>query len=200
MSASAASAASATAASGEQALEERVKQLEAELQKQRAAAASGAAVDVDEEDVEGTKKETGISMQHLAIAAAVLIVFGLIAKDSPSKGTATSGIIILCSASAFAFAMYWWKVAEEIIIEPGKGIAATSQFLTTEIMENVVIISKRVSDGATAFLFAEYRYMAAFMGGFGILLYILLGVSLSNPTDPAAGIPNSPWTNAGLSV
>ena len=183
--------------STEEELQKRVAQLEAEIE----AKAKGSSVDVTEdEETETKEKSSGMSMTHIAAAIGVAVAFGLIAMNAPSKSYATTGIIILSSVVTFAFGMYWWKVAEEIIIEPGKGLAATSPFLTDEIMNNVKTIATRVSDGATAFLFAEYRYMAVFMGGFGILLYILLGVSLSNPTDPEEAVPEAPWTNAGLSV
>jgi H(+)-translocating pyrophosphatase len=182
--------------STEEELQKKVAQLEAELESQK----KGETTTVDVEEDKKDEKKGGIAKEHIAIAAGIIALFFLIAKDAPSKSYATTGIIVLSSVAAFAFGMYWWKVAEEIIIEPGKGLAATSPFLTHEIMENVKIIAARVSDGATAFLFAEYRYMAVFMGGFAILLYILLGVSLSNPTDPNEVMPASPWTNAGLSV
>ena len=189
--------------STEDELQKRVAQLESELEKQQKSGA--AAVDVegaaaDDLDAPAEEKKSSITITHIAVAGAVAAAFALIIMKSPNKDESTSALIILVSAAAFAFGMYWWKVAEEIIIEPGKGLAATSPFLTDEIMNNVKIIAERVSDGATAFLFAEYRYMAVFMGGFAILLYILLGVSLSNPTDPNEVMPAAPWTNAGLSV
>ena len=182
--------------SSEEELQKRVAQLEAEI----AAKAKGSSVEVEEEEAETKENKSSINMVHIAAGAAVIVAFVLIAMNAPSKAYATTGIILLCSVVTFVFGMYWWKVAEEIIIEPGKGLAATSPFLTDEIMINVKTIAQRVSDGATAFLFAEYRYMAVFMGAFGILLYILLGVSLSNPTDPEEVVPEAPWTNAGLSV
>ena len=110
-----------------------------------------------------------------------------------------SAIIVLASASGFAFAMYWWYVTSEISIEPGKDRRQRNEHLTDEIMRNVYSISVKVSDGATAFLFAEYRYMGMFMAFFGALLYFLLGVSLSSPqgTQKAA---DAPWVNAALSL
>jgi H+-translocating diphosphatase len=182
--------------SSEEELQKRVAQLESELEAQK----GDATVDVAEEEEKKDEKSGGVSMTHVAIAAAVIGAFVFLVMNAPSKSYATVGMIILSSVVCFAFGMYWWKVAEEIIIEPGKGLAATSPFLTDEIMDNVKTIAQRVSEGATAFLFAEYRYMAVFMGSFGILLYILLGVSLSNPTNPEEAVPESPWTNAGLSV
>jgi inorganic pyrophosphatase len=68
-------------------------------------------------------------------------------------------------------------------------------------MASVSIIAKRVSEGATTFLFAEYRYMAAFMVGFGALLYVLLGYCLGHPAaDDTSPMATNPWINAALSV
>jgi len=117
---------------------------------------------------------------------------------SMSEGTA-SVFIVFSAAAGFAFAMYWWYVTSEISIDPAKGRKNRNEHLTDEIMRNVYVISERVSSGATAFLFAEYKYMALFMAGFGTLLYFLLGVSLSSPQGgekPAA----APWMNAGISL
>ena len=113
--------------------------------------------------------------------------------------SATSAVIVVASALGFAFAMYWWYVASEINIEPGKDRRNRNEHLTDEIMQSVYAISVRVSEGATSFLLAEYRYMLLFMGAFGTLLYFLLGISLSSPQGgeaPAA----APWTNAMLSL
>jgi H(+)-translocating pyrophosphatase len=113
--------------------------------------------------------------------------------------SAASAFIVISSAAGFAFAMYWWYVTSEISIEPGKDRRQRNEHLTDEIMRNVYTISKRVSEGATAFLFAEYRYMGMFMIAFGALIYFLLGVSLSSPqgNEKAA---DAPWVNAALSL
>jgi inorganic pyrophosphatase len=111
----------------------------------------------------------------------------------------TSAIIVVSSASGFAFAMYWWYVTSEISIDPGKDRRHRNEHLTDEIMRSVYIISKRVSEGATAFLFAEYRYMGMFMAGFGALVYFLLGVSLSSPQGDEKAA-DAPWVNAALSL
>lgn len=110
-----------------------------------------------------------------------------------------SAFIVLSSAAGFAFAMYWWYVTAEISIEPGKDRRQRNEHLTDEIMRNVYIISKRVSEGANAFLFAEYRYMGVFMAAFGAMIYFLLGVSLSSPQGGEKAAEN-PWVNAGLSL
>ncbi|CCD17117.1 unnamed protein product, partial [Trypanosoma congolense IL3000] len=118
--------------------------------------------------------------------------------------TAATLIITFASALGFAFAMYWWYVASDIKITPGKGNVMRNAHLTDEVMRNVYVISKRVSDGATAFLFAEYRYMGVFMLGFGALLYFLLGVAMSSPQgngkDSHVSSVQAPWVNAAFSL
>ncbi|KEG08209.1 vacuolar-type proton translocating pyrophosphatase 1 [Trypanosoma grayi] len=113
--------------------------------------------------------------------------------------TATTAIIVFSAAFGFAFAMYWWYVVSEIRITPGKDQGVRNVHLTDEVMRNVYVISKRVSEGATAFLLSEYRYMGLFMAAFGSLIFFLLGVALSSPQD--GGVPAAaPWVNAGLSL
>ncbi|AAZ13557.1 vacuolar-type proton translocating pyrophosphatase 1 [Trypanosoma brucei brucei TREU927] len=119
--------------------------------------------------------------------------------------TTATAIIFLASAFGFSFAMYWWYVASDIKITPGKGNIMRNAHLTDEVMRNVYVISKRVSDGANAFLFAEYRYMGIFMLGFGALLYFLLGVAMSSPQGEGKdGRPpvavEAPWVNAAFSL
>lgn len=115
---------------------------------------------------------------------------------SSSLSTAT---IVVSAALGFAFAMYWWYVASDIRITPGNGRGARNGHLTDEVMRNVHVISTRVSDGATAFLFAEYRYMGLFMLAFGLLLFFLLGVAFSSPQEGGRPVV-APWVNALLSL
>eukprot|EP00758_Cryptobia_borreli_P014047 Tbor_TRINITY_DN5887_c1_g7::TRINITY_DN5887_c1_g7_i1::g.6272::m.6272/K01507/ppa; inorganic pyrophosphatase len=111
------------------------------------------------------------------------------------KDQITTGVIVVCAALGFAFAMFWWFAASEININPANSKVTRNVFLTDEIMESVYTISHRVSDGANSFLYAEYRYMSVFIVIFGGLLFILLG--FSNPD--ASGLP-SPWISAGFSL
>ena len=147
----------------------------------------------------------------LLVAVLCAVVFAGAPKDAANTNnsvapnvpamseSAASAFIVISSAAGFAFAMYWWYVTSEISIEPGKDRRQRNEHLTDEIMRNVYVISKRVSEGATAFLFAEYKYMGLFMLGFGALIYFLLGVSLSSPqgSEKAA---DAPWVNAALSL
>jgi inorganic pyrophosphatase len=146
------------------------------------------------------------------VLAAVLctVAFAGVAKDINGGGSSSpntpalsdssaSAFIVISAAAGFAFAMYWWTVTAEISIEPGKDRRQRNEHLTDEIMRNVYTISKRVSEGATAFLFAEYRYMGMFMLAFGALIYFLLGVSLSSPQGGEKAA-EAPWVNAALSL
>eukprot|EP01084_Bolivina_argentea_P055518 101765_1 len=110
----------------------------------------------------------------------------------------TSFFICAAAAAGFAFAIYWWKVAEEIKIDPAQ-MTNSNDFLTEQIKKDVFVISQRVSDGATSFLMAEYKYLAVFMGAFGAVLYFMLGASLAHPTEGGHKAA-APYTNAALSV
>ena len=121
------------------------------------------------------------------------------AANAPSLGEgAASFLLVAIPAIAFAFGLYWWQLAAEVSIDPAK-TAGRNSFLTTEIMRNVQNISQKVSDGATAFLFAEYKYMFVFVAGFGSLLYFMLGTSLASPTNGEKPV-DAPWVNAFLSL
>lgn len=111
----------------------------------------------------------------------------------------TSMLIIVSSALGFAFAMYWWYALSAIKVTPGKDQGLRNAYLTDEVMRNVYVIYTRISEGATAFLVSEYKYMAVFMTGFGTLIFFLLGIALSSP-QPGEKAASSPWANAGLSL
>ena len=152
-------------------------------------------------------KKVNMSLRNsilLAGAATVALAAEVAPAANPTNLPAlsesmASAFIVVSSAAGFAFAMYWWYVTSEISIEPGKDRRQRNEHLTDEIMRNVYIISKRVSEGANAFLFAEYRYMGVFMAAFGALIYFLLGVSLASPQGGEKPAEN-PWVNAGLSL
>jgi H(+)-translocating pyrophosphatase len=116
----------------------------------------------------------------------------------PLADAMTRFLLVVIPMAGFAFAMYWWKLATEIVIHP-ENYTVRNDFLTQEIMASVTMISQRVSDGATTFLFAEYRYMGIFLTAFGGLLYFMLGMSLSNPSENSETV-EAPWTNALLSL
>ncbi|RNF03806.1 vacuolar H+-pyrophosphatase [Trypanosoma rangeli] len=168
-----------------------------------AAAVSAASVKPKEKETVSAKPAGGtIAFKSVAFANTSSDKGGTHPKVSETSlmGTSfTTGIIVVASALGFSFAMYWWYVVSEIRITPGKDQGIRNAHLTDEVMRNVYVINKRVSEGATAFLFAEYRYMGVFMLAFGSLIYFLLGIALSSPQDgskPAA----APWVNAALSL
>ncbi|EAN93017.1 putative Vacuolar proton pyrophosphatase 1 [Trypanosoma cruzi] len=111
----------------------------------------------------------------------------------------TTVIIVTSAALGFSFAMYWWYVVSDIRITPGKDQGMRNAYLTDEVMRNVYVISRRVSEGANAFLYAEYRYMGLFMIAFGTLIFFLLGVAYSSPQEGSRPVA-SPWANAALSL
>jgi H(+)-translocating pyrophosphatase len=109
--------------------------------------------------------------------------------------TTTQAYLVICSAIGYAFAMYWWYRVAEISIDPTEGKYRANGHLTGEVMRNVANIAQKVSDGATSFLFAEYRAMAIFMTGFGALILIMLGMSMKDDKNVV-----SPWGNAFMSL
>ncbi|EPY25094.1 vacuolar-type proton translocating pyrophosphatase 1 [Angomonas deanei] len=121
-----------------------------------------------------------------------------VSRTSVAMSADTTSLVIIVSAIlGFVFAMYWWYALSDIKILPGKGLR--NNYLTDEVMRNVYVIYTRISEGATAFLVSEYKYMAVFMAGFGTLLFVLLGIALSSPQEGMKA-PVSPWTNAALSI
>jgi H(+)-translocating pyrophosphatase len=120
-------------------------------------------------------------------------------NNQPSLGEGfVAFFLVAVPAIGFAFGMYWWQLAAEISIDPAK-TAGRNSFLTTEIMRSVQNISNKVSDGATAFLFAEYKYMFVFITAFGSLLYFMLGTSMASPVGGEKPV-DAPWVNAFLSL
>jgi len=148
-------------------------------------------------------------LSRVAAMAALASVAAAAATKDAAAATVAAGapalseytvalILVVVPALGFAFAMYWWYLATEISID-SKDKYKHNDHLTPEILSNVSTIAQRVSDGANAFLFAEYKAMVLFLSLFGTLLYFLLGVSLSSP--PAGEkAPEAPWVNAFLSL
>lgn len=134
----------------------------------------------------------------------------------------SSALIMISATLGFAFAMYWWYVLSDIVLSQHRNEGMRNAYLSDEVMRNVYIIYHRISDGATAFLFSEYKYMGVFMMGFGVLLFMLLGLAngdtgieatagASGMTSAAADLgkaaatlhstkSGSPWTSAGFSL
>lgn len=126
-----------------------------------------------------------------------------------SRGAST--IIMASAALGFVFAMYWWYVLSDIVLSPNRNQGMRNAYLSDEVMRNVYIIYHRISEGATAFLFSEYKYMGVFMVSFGGLLFVLLGFAGSpNPQEGVGASPEevkelsasavSPWGSAGFSL
>jgi inorganic pyrophosphatase len=115
--------------------------------------------------------------------------------DVSFSDAGVSVFIVLISIAGFAFGIYWWWYLDQHIkIEAGDdphhpGSSGTNAYLTKEIMEKTFEISKAISDGATTFLFAEYKYMAVFIVVFGFIMFLLLGSTSDNY-----------WGKAGFSL
>lgn len=141
------------------------------------------------------------SSHHPSTAQDDAIALGMKTSIPILSSTSTSLIIVSSAALGFAFAMYWWYVLSDIVIAEGRNHGIRNGFLTDEVMRNVYIIYSRICEGATAFLFAEYKYMGAFMISFGLLLFLLLGTAQQAGTSSSEGMGHVPaWTSAGLSL
>ena len=117
----------------------------------------------------------------------------------PMGDMITQAILVIVPFAGMVFAAHWYKEAQKVIVH-ATDYNIRNDFLTPEIMAAVTSISEKVSSGATTFLVAEYRYMVVFLGAFGGLLYFMLGMCMSNPTDAKAALVEAPWTNAFLSL
>jgi len=128
----------------------------------------------------------------------------------PLGDMVTQFIIVATAAAALAFALYWWGVGAKIVIDPARERRLRNEYLTDDIMRKIFTISQRVSDGANAFLQAEYRVLGMFMAGFALFLFLLLGVSLSSQKPEVASDKmqsvaqpkptDTPWAAAFFSV
>jgi inorganic pyrophosphatase len=144
----------------------------------------------------------GLVVATLAVAALAAKAATVVAdatNPAPALSDSTTNLVlVVIPAIGFAFAMYWWYLAAEISIDD-KNKYRDNDHLTAEILASVSVISRRVSDGATTFLFAEYKAILLFLSLFGTMLYFLLGVSLSSPQNGEKA-PDAPWVNAFLSL
>jgi H+-translocating diphosphatase len=130
-------------------------------------------------------------MKAVILTLALFVGMALAGNNEPPMGdAAVSAFIIIVGLAGFAFGMFWWwhldrtiKVTETI----DEATAINNKFLTPEIMQRTWFISNTISEGATTFLFAEYRYMAVFIVVFGTLMFIMLGTS------------DGRWANAAFS-
>eukprot|EP00760_Papus_ankaliazontas_P033541 PhM_4_TR640/c0_g1_i1/m.18750/K01507/ppa; inorganic pyrophosphatase len=112
--------------------------------------------------------------------------------DVKMSGGAVSAFIVITGIAGFAFGIFWWwvldrniKVTETI----DEATAINNKYLTPEIMQRTWFISNTISEGASTFLFAEYRYMAVFIVVFGSIMFIMLGATADNY-----------WAQAGFSL
>ncbi|KAK9903954.1 hypothetical protein WJX75_001227 [Coccomyxa subellipsoidea] len=112
--------------------------------------------------------------------------------------------IPVTAAVGIIFALFlWWRVSG---IKVRTGQRSTGEdgrtFLLEEeltgedsIVQKVADLQDAISEGATSFLFTEYKYMGVFMAGFSVFIFILLssqdGFSTKWHTD-ADGIKHAP--------
>ncbi|KAM0974365.1 hypothetical protein ACFX2C_017555 [Malus domestica] len=101
-------------------------------------------------------------------------------------------LIPLCAVIGIAFSLLQWMYVSQVKLSPGGGRDSNSggadkngynDYLIEEEEggndHNVVLrcaeIQTAISEGATSFLFTEYKYVGAFMVAFAILIFLFLG-------------------------
>lgn len=95
-------------------------------------------------------------------------------------------LVLLGTVVGLATALWYSIGIAKVNIEDGDG--ANARLINNEHKgaadDNVVMsvpqIAAAVSDGANAFLYAEYRWMGVFMSVFGLALLLLLGITTKN--------------------
>ncbi|RCV22197.1 hypothetical protein SETIT_4G201600v2 [Setaria italica] len=105
---------------------------------------------------------------------------------------ATQVIVPVAAVVGIAFAVLQWVLVSKVKLSPeprrgdgssGKSGAGASEYLIEEEEglneHNVVVkcaeIQNAISEGATSFLFTEYKYVGLFMGIFAVLIFLFLG-------------------------
>jgi len=100
---------------------------------------------------------------------------------------------MLCPMLGWIFSYVYYKHTARITVDPDKqaDMGMSLNRGSTEQMKVIHQVYTLIYDGAQAFLWAEYQYVAVFMVGFSIFILVVLGVS---------GTGNSPWVNAIFTV
>jgi inorganic pyrophosphatase len=158
---------------------------------------SGASEEVVKKTAE-PKKET-VESTKVAVATKVDAANSTKSFPKPIMGDGfTQVFLVIVPLAGLIFAAHWNKEAQKVIIHE-TDYNVRNDFLTPEIMKQLTNIAAKVSDGATTFLVAEYRYMAVFVTVFGGLLYVMLGMSMANAEAGVTAVA-APWANAFLSL
>jgi H(+)-translocating pyrophosphatase len=107
--------------------------------------------------------------------------------------SAVSVLVLLCVFLGLAFALVYAHQTSKIQIIPSDSdsrnrlLDGKNSGEHNDILREVAHIQKLISEGANAFLFAEYLYMAVFIAIFSVLLVVVLGFLNS-------------WRNAGFAT
>ncbi|CAN6194029.1 unnamed protein product [Urochloa humidicola] len=105
---------------------------------------------------------------------------------------ATQVVVPVAAVVGIAFAVLQWVLVSKVKLSPeprradgssGKSSTGASEYLIEEEEglneHNVVVkcaeIQTAISEGATSFLFTEYKYVGLFMGIFAVLIFLFLG-------------------------
>lgn len=128
-------------------------------------------------------------------------------EDTILNETGTHLLIILPSIVGLAFALYnTWAVSKVRVLKAHEFDEATQSDENTRMlqdsnnnsaregMKNIEEISTLITDGAKAFLWAEYKYMSIFMVVFSVIIVVLIGASGVDAKGQNA------WANGAMSA
>ncbi|KAL2482732.1 Pyrophosphate-energized vacuolar membrane proton pump 1 [Forsythia ovata] len=109
------------------------------------------------------------------------------AVESILPDLGTQILIPVCAVIGIAFAIFQWLVVSKVKLVPEKSHSADGKNFTDSLLEEeegindhsvvqkCAEIQSAISEGATSFLFTEYRYVGIFMVAFAVLIFVFLG-------------------------
>jgi len=115
-------------------------------------------------------------------------------------------IVLLCVLLGFAFAIFYAWQTSQISLRPGSdpllGSTQYQQEASGDIaeaqVESIAVIVDAIAEGANAFLFKEYAYLAVFCSIFGVVVLVAIGAGLSR--DGSGGYGDGAMTMVAFFV
>ncbi|CAI5971530.1 unnamed protein product [Closterium sp. NIES-65] len=100
--------------------------------------------------------------------------------------------IPLSAALGIAFALYQWGVVSRVKITAPLSVYGLEDGQADNVDQQIAEIQYAISTGATSFLTTEYKYLAAFMAFFSVLVFLFLGSvnSFSTSWQPCPDNPS----------
>ncbi|GJP43538.1 hypothetical protein CLOM_g15508 [Closterium sp. NIES-68] len=83
--------------------------------------------------------------------------------------------IPLSAALGIAFALYQWSVVSRVKLTAPLSVYGLEDGQSENVDQQIAEIQHAIATGATSFLTTEYKYLAAFMAFFSVLVFLFLG-------------------------